>query len=94
MKKYIEDWFNINLKYFNEGDIIGISKIELGYQIMYDCSFISFFKGIVKAKIISGNPQWAVSSARNTEITARPTKCFLRNKREECYWFTKEGKLE
>ena len=76
-----------------QGDIIYISKTEKGYQIIYECKFFEFRKGIINADAIKTNDY---SLYQPKKITARLTKCFLwkfdkGHGGNRCHWFDKAG---
>lgn len=85
---------------FKKGDLIYISKIIRGFQIIFKCKFIEIKKGIVYAMPIDCEPEWYKAKLRFViEIKARKNKCFVwGNERnfgwEHCIWFNSKGELK
>ncbi len=91
----------IKITDLKEGDVIYIKKIKSDYDYHYECKFISFEKGIVKAEIVFGEREenWKMNQKdiKGQIITARPSKCYLWGKEPNkskwafCHWFEKGG---
>ena len=87
------------LEDFDPKDTLYIRKMERGYSFHYLCQFISYKKGIVRAKVIKTmdhpylNPRDIPK-----ELTARPKNCYLWGMRQDridrwacCHWYKKDG---
>jgi len=79
----------IQITDMKKGDTIYICKTQSGFSITYECSFVSYEKGIVTATIISCDHDWNIKTGN---ITARPSSCYLWGKGKNdnwaiCHWF-------
>lgn len=88
-----------NIREFVAGDTLYIQKTERGYSVNYFVQFVSFERGIVKAKVLTIEPNYNDPRTPEQElfITARLNKCYLWGKdeidtwRSRCHWFKKDG---
>jgi len=79
----------IRITDLKQGDTIYIRKIQSGFSITYECSFVSYGKGIVTATIVSCDHDW---NRKTGDIMARPSSCYLWGKGKDgayprCHWF-------
>lgn len=79
----------IKLSDLKKGDPLYISKTINGFMYIYECEFLSYEKGLVRARILRYYPEW--TKPESDSITARPRKCYLvgKNVDEEypyCHW--------
>mgnify|MGYP001605064416 CR=1 FL=1 len=89
----------ISISDLKKSDNIYISKIESGFQVIYNCEFEKFSKGIVHAIVLDADRPSQVKVSKNILITARLTNCFLWGKGkadrwERCHWFKKGGSCD
>lgn len=83
----------IKISDLKENDLVYIMKMKGGYSIIFECSFISYERGVVKAKALKSDRQtsWNDNWLINEVITTRASKCFLwgkdrDDKWERCHW--------
>lgn len=87
-----------SIKDLNQGELIYVSKIESGHQVIYECEYIEFSRGIVRAKVTEAAHEYRGINKPGCIITARITNCFLwkqskSDNRPYCHWFKKNGEV-
>ena len=95
--------FKLNKKVtdLKQGDTIYIKKmIVSGHQVTLLCEFIKIERGLIIAKILDGEPEWAIfrDLAKGTIIKSFKKNTFLwgsdkDDKWDRCHWYNKEKKI-
>jgi len=92
---------NTKVTDLQQGDTIYIKKMTgSGHQINLLCEFIKIEKGLIIAKILDGEPEWAIfrDLAKGTIIKSFKKNTYLwgsnkEDKWDRCHWYNKEKEV-